>query len=231
MVDIAGWAYDAGLRNPVKLAQAVAIAMAESGGNPTHKGDIALQNATWGPSVGLWQIRSLKADKGKGTYRDEDKLSDPAFNAKAMVSISNSGSNWNPWTVTHPTNLLGFARYTAAMAVAPAAVTAMLTGKGAGNATAAVGSALEPVTQLAGTVSDAVQTPVRIAKWLTEPGVWMRIAYLMVGGALVLIGARAIAEKPVDAVVKPIVSGVVASKTGGKAAGASKATTAAEGAA
>jgi hypothetical protein len=65
-------------------------------------GDIGLQNGTWGPSVGLWQIRSLKAQYGTGGDRDASRLTDPAFNAKAMVSISGAGANWRPWsTYTH----------------------------------------------------------------------------------------------------------------------------------
>lgn len=78
---------------------AVAVAMGESGLNPSARGDTALANATWGPSIGLWQIRSLNAEKGKGTSRDATRLTDPAFNARAAFEISSGGKNWRPWTV------------------------------------------------------------------------------------------------------------------------------------
>jgi hypothetical protein len=213
MIQVAGWAYDAGLRNPVKLAQATAIATAESGRDPSKLGDVALETATWGPSVGLWQVRSLKAEKGKGTSRDQDKLTDPTFNAKAMVEISKSGADWSPWSVTHPADLTGFARYQAAMLAAPAAVTAMLAQKGSGalvdDAQSAAGSVLDPVTQLAGVLSDAAQTPVKIFNWLTDPKSWLRIGYLVGGGALILLGvgifARPVLKKTASAVTAVVV--------------------------
>jgi hypothetical protein len=77
---------------------ATAVALAESGGRTDAQGDIGLQDGTWGPSVGLWQIRSLKAEYGKGTPRDASRLTDPEFNARAMASISNGGKNFKPWT-------------------------------------------------------------------------------------------------------------------------------------
>jgi hypothetical protein len=80
-------------------ATATLIALAESGGRTDAEGDIGLQNATWGPSVGLWQIRSLKAEYGKGnSVRDASRLKDPEFNAFAMSVISNKGQNFKPWT-------------------------------------------------------------------------------------------------------------------------------------
>lgn len=77
---------------------ATAVAMAESSLNPGATGDVGLENATWGPSVGLWQVRSLKAQTGTGGVRDASALSDPTFNARSMVSISNGGTNWRPWS-------------------------------------------------------------------------------------------------------------------------------------
>lgn len=77
---------------------ATAVALAESSGNPNNIGDVGLQNATWGPSIGLWQIRSVKAETGKGSSRDASHLKDPVFNAQAAYAISNHGTNWEPWT-------------------------------------------------------------------------------------------------------------------------------------
>ncbi len=77
---------------------AVAVAIAESGLNENAVGDESLQDATWGPSIGLWQIRSLKAQSGTGGVRDATQLKNPSFNARSMASISNRGSDWSPWT-------------------------------------------------------------------------------------------------------------------------------------
>lgn len=88
------------------LAIAVAIAgwngspnAGESGGNPAAVGDRTLANGKWGPSYGLWQVRSLNAERGTGTERDANQLSDPAYNARSMFTISSGGTNWQPWSV------------------------------------------------------------------------------------------------------------------------------------
>jgi hypothetical protein len=91
-------ARDAGL-NPTAAVVAAATALGESGGDPAAVGDVGLQTDKWGPSVGLWQIRSLKADHGTGRTRDATRLTDPAFNARAMATISGAGANWRPWSV------------------------------------------------------------------------------------------------------------------------------------
>lgn len=79
---------------------AVAVGLAESSGDDAAIGDVNLQTTMWGPSVGIWQIRTLKSDTGKGTDRDINALKgNPARQAQAMVSISSSGRDWSPWTV------------------------------------------------------------------------------------------------------------------------------------
>lgn len=206
MVEIAGYAYDAGLRSPASLAKAVAIAWAESGGNPTAKGDQLLANSEWGPSVGLWQIRSLKAEKGKGTTRDEDALVNPAHNARSMMTISGGGTNWGPWSVSSPGDPVGFARYTAALIPAASAVSRALATKGAGQiadqATDAVDGPIDAVREVAATISETVQTPVRMANWLTEAGTWRRISLFWIGGSLVVAGLIVLARPVVTAAVK-----------------------------
>ena len=77
-----------------------AIAMGESGGFDGAVGDQSLANGTWGPSVGMAQVRTLNADRGKGTIRDiEALMGNPAMQMKAAYEISGHGTNFNPWTV------------------------------------------------------------------------------------------------------------------------------------
>lgn len=90
-------ARDAGL-GPASAATAAAVALAESGGRSDAIGDVGLEDATWGPSVGPWQIRSLKAQYGTGGPRDASRLTDPVFNAHSMASISGAGKSFKPWT-------------------------------------------------------------------------------------------------------------------------------------
>src|SRR5207344_1498754 len=75
------------------------IAGAESSWNDTAVGDVSLESATWGPSVGVPQIRTLKADTGKGTDRDIVWLQgNLAHQAQAAYDISHQGQNFSPWT-------------------------------------------------------------------------------------------------------------------------------------
>lgn len=87
---------------------ATAIAGAESGWNPRAIGDVDLEDDTWGPSVGLWQIRSLRAQYGTGGPRDASRLTDPGFNARSMFQISNGGRSWSPWSTFNDRAYAGF---------------------------------------------------------------------------------------------------------------------------
>ena len=97
---VAQYAYDAGFRGDA-LTTATAIALAESHGDSSQVGDVGLQNGTWGPSVGLWQIRSLNPGHGTAAeqaMRNQTANLDPATNAQNAYSISHRGSNFNPWS-------------------------------------------------------------------------------------------------------------------------------------
>lgn len=97
--DIYATARAAGL-NSAQAVIATAIALGESGGDDASVGDVNLQTQTWGPSVGLWQIRTLVSETGTGSDRDIKALQgNPARQAQAMVRISSNGTNWTPWTV------------------------------------------------------------------------------------------------------------------------------------
>jgi len=86
------------------LVTAVAIAGAESGHNPRAVGDRSLagrrtpDGRTWGPSIGLWQIRSIDQERGTGRTRDASRLTDPDHNARSMATISNGGRSWSAWS-------------------------------------------------------------------------------------------------------------------------------------
>jgi hypothetical protein len=97
--DVYAYLINAGF-SPAAAVTMTAIAGGESGYNSTAMGDVGLQDNTWGPSVGLFQIRTLKGDTGRGTVRDIQWLtSDPAHQAAAAYQISGHGANFNPWTV------------------------------------------------------------------------------------------------------------------------------------
>ena len=85
--------------NGKSLRTAYAVSIAESGGRSNAVGDEMLQNEKWGPSIGLFQIRSLKDwKKWNDPYRDAKRLPDPGYNTDAALKKSKRGSNWKPWT-------------------------------------------------------------------------------------------------------------------------------------
>ena len=93
--------------SPEHARTMTAIAQAESARNPAAVGDVSLENAKWGPSVGLFQIRTLKAETGTGSDRDiEHLMGNPAAQVKAALHISAGGRDFQPWsTYTHGTYL------------------------------------------------------------------------------------------------------------------------------
>lgn len=102
---VADLAYGVGMRGDA-LAMAVAVARPESGNgappgmwaNMHAVGDTRLETAKWGPSIGGWQVRSVNAERSKGTTRDELALAEPGHQARAMREISGDGRSWQPWT-------------------------------------------------------------------------------------------------------------------------------------
>lgn len=87
------------------LEIAVAVALAESSGNPSALGDIGLQTQKWGASVGLWQIRSLNPGYGTAAEqatRNHDANLDPATNAQHAYQIyqqrNNTFNDWSTYT-------------------------------------------------------------------------------------------------------------------------------------
>jgi lysozyme-like protein len=79
---------------------AAAVAMAESKGDPTAVGDEGLTDSKWGPSLGLFQIRSLRHPEKfspPDTLRIAPKLKDPLYNAKTAKAIKDA-HGWEQWS-------------------------------------------------------------------------------------------------------------------------------------
>lgn len=83
------------------LETAVAVAMAESWeGDPNAIGDVNIQTAEFGPSVGLWQIRSINPGHG-GWFDQKHRIYqenfDPETNAKNAYAIWDR-YGWGQWS-------------------------------------------------------------------------------------------------------------------------------------
>ena len=86
--------------SPDQATIMTAIAGAESGYDDQIQGDLGLQTNVWGPSYGLYQIRTLKADTGSGSNRDITRLAgSDAEQARAAYAISGGGRDFTPWSV------------------------------------------------------------------------------------------------------------------------------------
>jgi len=95
--EIYQWLIGAGF-NPSSAVTMTAIAGAESSYNDDARGDLGIQTSVWGPSFGLFQIRTLKQKTGSGDVRDIASLTDPARQAKAAFDISKGGTDFTPWS-------------------------------------------------------------------------------------------------------------------------------------
>lgn len=194
---------------------ATAIALAESSGNPAAIGDTNLTTATWGPSVGLMQIRSLKADSGTGKSRDATKLTDPLFNMKAAYAISAGGTSWGAWsTFTNGT----YKKYLASAQGARLSQDPILTKKlatkeswvniliDAGINSLPGGQLINQGSDaLAGAIAGGAGNPLATAQsalallakagaWTADSHNWARVALVVAGSAGVLIGLAMLAK-------------------------------------
>jgi hypothetical protein len=98
-VALLGWLQQAGLTGE-KLRMAWSISMGESSGNPrAYNGN----SRTGDKSYGLFQINMI-GSMGPARRREfgissNEELFDPMTNIRAMLKVSNNGTNWRPWSV------------------------------------------------------------------------------------------------------------------------------------
>lgn len=195
-------AYAAGVKTTGGLTHAIAIAKLESNWNTEAVGDTALQTDVWGPSIGLWQIRSLKAESGKGTVRDATRLKDPTFNAASMASISKNGTDFGPWTT-------GVMAQLTRPLYADVALTLVASGGKVSDIVDVVQDGVSTATEAASSTAQAakdISTAVRAAyNWISDRQNWDRVMKVISGAALLVGGVylftRPIMERTVNSVV------------------------------
>lgn len=191
----------------------VAIAMGESGGNTDATGDVTLQNATFGPSFGLWQVRSIKAQTGTGQERDASRLKDPFFNARSAASIRKS-QGLNAWTVFSkgiykkflPAARLGVARPDANIPVGS-------TPGGATGTPETNGPSGSNPGGLPSLLSIDTSGIAKAAGFFTDTGMWLRLGMFLAG--VLLTGIAVWKATGVGNVVVQGAKKVVSARTGG----------------
>lgn len=169
-----------------QIATAVAVALAESGGDATA----THHNSNGSTDHGLWQINSVhKSILASGDWRL------PSINARMAKAVwDNAGHKWTPWT-TYKTGsywrFIGRGTIAAEKArkggsdsisaileiadAAAAAVSGALAGPGG------IGSPLEAVQGLADTAQAALSA-------LTDRDTWIRAGMLLLATALIVAG-------------------------------------------
>lgn len=179
---IANAAYDAGVRDLVDLTAAVAIALAESGGNEKAHNAVPPDD-----KYGLWQIQMYGAygegRRGQFGITSNDALYDPLTNAKAMATLSGGGKHWESWTTYKGL------RYIASLPIASAAAQGVMLGKGAQKATDAATAPLDNARA-------ALDMASKAGAWVSRRENWYRVAKVGAGLALV-VGGVLMATRPI----------------------------------
>jgi hypothetical protein len=201
-----------------------AIAGAESGYDDSELGDVELEDATWGPSYGLFQIRTLKADTGTGSNRDINRLAGSDLEqARAALVISSNATNYTPWTTYNTGAYLPF--YHGAGAPPTGSTTAAYgtapSGSGSGdgglpwwtpwlNALGGVGGDPNLGYQAAGTGSGVVDAATQGLLTGTRHIVLEGLA--IIAGLALVVGGVFLLAKPA---IKGTISGAVKAAVGG----------------
>lgn len=212
---IAGAAKAAGFSGSA-LAKAVAIALAESSGNPRAHNAVPPDN-----SYGLWQINMLgsmgPARRKQFGLSSNTQLFDPVTNAKAAYAISSKGSNFRSWS-TYTSG--AYLRYMSRA------------NKAAGNPNS---SGLDSGVSQAGFLDSVNPIPeiVEFFEFISDPKTWLRLGMLVSGGALIILALAQISGatgklQQAAKVVTDVVPQAKALKAAGGASKASKAASAAK---
>lgn len=177
---LAMYAQAAGVRD---TDTAAAIAQAESGGR-TRAHNLIPPDDSYGP----WQINMLGAlgparRKALGISSNTD-LYDPAVNARAMAMISRGGTDWSPWS-TYKAGT--YRKY--------------LTGSSTSSSGTAGSTAQDVVSNPLGSsvaaAEDAVKLATDAANWIVNPRSWVRVAYVVGGVAVVLVGLNLLLQNAI----------------------------------
>lgn len=173
--DVAAAAKSAGFQGN-GLIVAVAVAMAESGGNPNAHNVTPQED-----SRGYWQINV----RAHPTYRLMN-LYDGRVNARAAYQISNGGLNWRPWT-TYTSGA-----YKAHISAASGAVTGRVSGvqRGGtpqGNFVPGKDAGFPNLPNPLNLITAPLDF-LKAALWLVDPANWRRAALMTTGVVLMVIG-------------------------------------------
>jgi Lysozyme like domain len=164
----------AGLYAMADPTTAVAVAIAEHGGGTVNPSAVSATG-----DVGIWQINQRAHPKWSA-----EELKDPKTNAEAMSEVSSNGTNWQPWTTYRN------GAYRAYLDRAKKARDATSGSGGLGS----IPNPLDAVDDVAGAVVNLGETIAGFFEFITDPNTWKRIALVIAGGGIVLVGVAIVAR-------------------------------------
>lgn len=173
--DIAKLANEVGFKG-ADLVRAVAVAMAESSGNPNARNTSGGNDAR-----GLMQINV--ASRANPQYASRN-LYDPRVNLQTAFEMQQR-SGWQPWTAS----IAGQALWTPVATAAAAKVGVQSAPENAANS---VGNAVAPG------LTDLGQAASKVGGWITTPANWLRVVYVIVGALLVVEGFNVITARYIE---------------------------------
>ena len=181
--NIATVAAAAGFRG-ADLQTAVAVALAESGGNPSAHALTSRED-----SRGLWQINVRAHPEFTSA-----NLYDPATNARAAKAVL-AKQGWRAWSTFTTGRFLLF------MPTAGAATRSLPGGIDTGDplgdkASGVVDSAAGTVMETGQAIQSVGQLAAKAGTWINNPRNWIRVLYVIVGSALV-VSALVVVALPV----------------------------------
>jgi hypothetical protein len=196
--EVAKWARLFAREDPVT---AIAVALAEHGGGPV---DTAVVSRTG--DVGMWQINQRSHPQWT-----TEQLKDPQTNAEAMSQISDNGRSWSAWTGTYRLGL--HIPYLPAARMANDAVHGSVSdlsiAERAGDVGEAITDPLNVVEGVAQSIGQLAEALSGFFGWLTDPDTWRRIALVVAGGGVVLVGVTVLARgTEIGETVEDVATGV-----------------------
>lgn len=222
------------------LNKAVAVALAESGGNPQAVG---VNADKWrSRDRGLWQINNHWHPEVT-----DAQAFNPASAAKAAYTISHAGRDWSQWSTWPVAAGAQLGRARMGIAQAQQAGHVGVKAVAAGNHIPIPGlpdipipgipdvPGLDSLTDVAGSVATSAKVLVKAGAWIADSHNWVRVAWVAGGSvgiliALVMIGksgaagetakagAKKAAAAPKKAAKAAVEAGTVAATGGGSAA-------------
>lgn len=194
------YAASAGAADPDTAA---AVALAESGGRTDAHNPIPPDD-----SYGVWQINMIGAmgpDRRKKLgITSNAQLFDPGTNARAMVMLSNGGTNFSAWS-TYKSG--AYKKFLAGGAASG--------GSGASGTTTATPGVTNAnlLDSTASGLSSALKVVIDAANWIINPTNLLRIVYVGAGVAVAIVG--------LDMLVQQQLLGKAATALGGESGGSS----------